>query len=50
MASKGSLVAIIIPTLNENPDMVKETILKAKNVDYEMCPKYWSIISNSFLS
>jgi cellulose synthase (UDP-forming) len=35
MASKGSLVAIIIPTLNENPDMVKETILKAKNVDYE---------------
>ena len=35
MESKGSLVAIIIPTLNENPDMVKETILKAKNVDYE---------------
>jgi cellulose synthase (UDP-forming) len=35
MKSKGSLAAIIIPTLNENPDMVKETILKAKNVDYE---------------
>src|ERR1700690_1003313 len=35
IASKGSLVAIIIPTLNENPDMVRETILKAKNVDYE---------------
>jgi len=33
--SKGSPVAIIIPTLNENPDMVKQTILKAKNVDYE---------------
>jgi len=33
--SKGSPVAIIIPTLNENPDMVKQTILKAKNVGYE---------------
>ncbi len=28
-------VGIIIPTLNEEPDMVEETILKAKNVDYE---------------
>ncbi len=27
-------VAVIIPTLNEEPDMVEETILKAKNVDY----------------
>ncbi len=33
--SKGSPVAIIIPTLNEDPDMVKQTILNAKNVDYE---------------
>ena len=28
-------VGIIIPTLNEEPDMVEETILKAKNIDYE---------------
>ncbi len=27
-------VAIIIPTLNEEPDMVEETILRSKNVDY----------------
>jgi cellulose synthase (UDP-forming) len=33
--TKGSSVAVIIPTLNEDPDMVKETILKAKNVDYK---------------
>jgi Glycosyltransferases, probably involved in cell wall biogenesis len=32
---KDPLVAIIIPTLNEDPDMVKETILKAKNIDYK---------------
>lgn len=32
---KGPPVAIIIPTLNEDPDMVKDTILKAKNIDYE---------------
>ncbi len=31
---KESSAAIIIPTLNEDPDMVKETILKAKNIDY----------------
>ncbi len=28
-------VAIIIPTLNEDPDMVKDTILKAKNIEYD---------------
>ena len=28
-------VAIIIPTLNEDPDMVKDTILKAKSIDYD---------------
>lgn len=27
-------VAIIIPTLNEDPEMVRETLLKAKGVDY----------------
>lgn len=27
-------VAIIIPTLNEDPDMVRETLLKARGVDY----------------
>lgn len=27
-------VAIIIPTLNEDPSMVKETLMKAKSVDY----------------
>lgn len=31
---KGPPVAIIIPTLNEEPDMVRETILNAKNIDY----------------
>ena len=35
MDGKAPSVAIIIPTLNEDPDMVKETILRAKNVDYE---------------
>lgn len=29
-----SYVAIVIPTLNEDPEMVKDTILKAKNIDY----------------
>lgn len=28
-------VAIIIPTLNEDPEMVKKTIFKAKNIDYD---------------
>lgn len=28
-------VAIIIPTLNEDPEMVKLTIFKAKNIDYD---------------
>ena len=35
LTGKAPSVAIIIPTLNEDPDMVKETILKAKNVDYD---------------
>ena len=30
----NSYVAIIIPTLNEDPEMVKNTILRAKNIDY----------------
>lgn len=28
-------VAIVIPTLNEDPEMVKQTILRAKNIDYK---------------
>lgn len=32
--SEEPAVAIIIPTLNEDPDMVRETIKKAKNLDY----------------
>jgi len=33
--NRAAYVAIIIPTLNEDPDMVKKTILMAKNVDYK---------------
>lgn len=35
MNGKQPLVAIIIPTLNEDPEMVKKTVLKAKSIDYE---------------
>lgn len=31
---KEPSVAIIIPTLNEDPEMVRETLLKAKDVAY----------------
>ncbi len=33
--NRSSYVAIVIPTLNEDPEMVKETILKANDLDYE---------------
>lgn len=33
--NRSAFVAIVIPTLNEDPDMVKKTILMAKNVDYK---------------
>ncbi|HEY0196509.1 MAG TPA: glycosyltransferase, partial [Methanobacterium sp.] len=34
MDFKEPSMAIIIPTLNEDPDMVRKTLLKAKSVDY----------------
>lgn len=37
-------VAIIIPTLNEDPEMVKLTIFKAKNIDY---PNYEVVLIDS---
>ncbi|MGZ7210196.1 MAG: hypothetical protein ACXVHV_09980, partial [Methanobacterium sp.] len=33
--TKSPPVSIIIPTLNEDPEMVRQTILKAKNVNYD---------------
>ena len=30
-----AFVAIVIPTLNEDPDMVKRTVIDAKSLDYQ---------------